>query len=145
MENYWLIYFILLYSLKKIIFCVLYLDNEIRTEGCSVWLFYFHSDNIQRSKCRYSECFVIIIIIRDHHLYLIITNFKDYRYQYFLYEEFKTSCMMLAWHIVFKSLSKKWAIVLPPFWEFYGQCLEVNAHGQKERKSLRRIVKRPYP
>ena len=39
------------------------------------------------------------------------------------------------WHDT-PSLSRKRAIVLPPFRNIYGQCSEVNAHGQKERKSL---------
>ena len=29
---------------------------------------------------------------------------------------------------------------LPPFWESYGQCSEVNAHGQKEPESLNLMV-----
>ncbi len=31
---------------------------------------------------------------------------------------------------------KKSVILLPPFWKNYGQCSEVNAHGQRERTPL---------
>ena len=49
----------------------------------------------------------------------------------------KQDFFLRVWHWHF--LHKK-AIVLPPFWNIYGQCSEVNAHWQKERKSLKKLV-----